>query len=95
MTIKTENTVFLDPRSIDQKEQEEKQKQLELEQQEKVKEESTKIGGRVVMFFINPLIFMLLWNWTLPVLGPVITINYIQSMSIYIMSRIIFRGKND
>jgi hypothetical protein len=95
MTIKTENTVFLDPRAIDQKEQEEKQKQLELEQQETAKEESIKIGGKFIMFFINPLIFMLLWNWTLPVLGPVMTINYIQSMSIYIMSRIIFRGNND
>lgn len=93
MKMKNKTTIFLDPRAIDDKEEEEKQKQLEEEKELKEKEEAALLGYSVVMFLAKPLALMLLWNWTLPGLASIAAINYLQSMSICIMSHIIFRGK--
>jgi hypothetical protein len=91
--MKNKTTIFLDPRALDVKEEEERQKQLEEQKEQEEKEEAALLGYSFVMFLAKPLVLMLLWNWTLPALAPIAAINYLQSMSIYVMSHIIFRGK--
>lgn len=93
MTIKTMTTVFLDSRSSDQKEEEEKQKQLQLKEQEDKKQEQIELGGKVLGFIIKPILFMLLWNYAMPSLFAIATINYFQSVAFYMMFSIIGGAK--
>ena len=56
--------------------------------------ENIRAGAKFIITFINPVILMFLWNWLMPTLFGLAAIGYLQSLGLYIMSRILFL-KND
>ena len=66
-----------------------RRKALDAEEKKK-NEEAAKAVARVVQFFVQPAIVMLLWNWLMPGLFGLATIGYWTAMGLYLMSRILF-----
>ena len=66
-----------------------RRKALDAEEKKK-NEEAAKAVARVVQFFVQPAIVMLLWNWLMPSLFGLVTIGYWTAMGLYLMSRILF-----
>lgn len=88
-------TVFLDPRSLIEEEPEPSEE--ELEEIEKVKVAERTINFLIASFnllIIKPLIFMLIWNLTIPnVYSFVKPFNYLQSVGIFVMITMLRRTK--
>ncbi len=82
--IKYTKTEEKEPESNEVSEEDKKK----LEQEENIKK-----GTVVIGFFISPLALMLLWNWLMPGIFALGTIGYLESLGLFIMSRILF--KND
>jgi len=81
--IKYTKTEEKDPKEVSE---EDKQK---LEQEENIKK-----GTVVIGFFISPLALMLLWNWLMPGIFALGTIGYLESLGLFIMSRILFKNES-
>jgi hypothetical protein len=64
-----------------------RRKALDAEEKKK-NEEAAKAVARVVQFFVQPAIVMLLWNWLMPLFG-LPTLTLLQSMGLYLLIRII------
>ena len=56
----------------------------------KENEEAIKAGKAIANLILNPVLLMLLWNWLMPGLFGLATINYLKALGLYIMSRILF-----
>ena len=56
----------------------------------KENEEAIKAGKAIANLILNPVLLMLLWNWLIPGLFGLATINYFKALGLYIMSRILF-----
>ena len=80
---KTEETPTPEPTEVS----EEDKKKLE-------QEENLKKGAEVVGFFISPLALMFLWNWLMPGIFALGTIGYLESLGLFIMSRILFKNES-
>lgn len=76
---KNQMSVFLD-RNKEQRELLKKQKD----------EEQYKTASKFIAVFARPLIVMLLWNWLMPGLFGLATINYFKSFGLCLLSRILF-----
>ena len=81
--IKYTKTEEKDPKEVSE---EDKQK---LEQEENIKK-----GTVVIGFFISPLALMFLWNWLMPGIFALGTIGYLESLGLFIMSRILFKNES-
>ncbi|ADO98619.1 hypothetical protein PRSM4_237 [Prochlorococcus phage P-RSM4] len=66
-----------------------RRKALDAEEKKK-NEEAAKAVARVVQFFVQPAIVMLLWNWLMPGLFGLATIGYLKAFGLYLMSKILF-----
>ena len=53
-------------------------------------EESYKAASKFLGIFVRPLVVMLLWNWLLPGLFGLATLNYIKAFALTMLSRILF-----
>lgn len=63
-------------------------------QEEEKKQENANIGFNFLMLVtLQPLVFMLLWNWIVVPLAGIVTINFLQSLGLIVMSRIAIGGK--
>ncbi len=62
----------------------------EEEKKKQEDQENLKKGAEVVGFFVSPVLLMFLWNWIMPGLFGLATINYGKALGLFIMSRIIF-----
>lgn len=52
----------------------------------------TKVVAAIIVFFLNSLIVMLLWNAVLVLVIPgIVGINYWAAMGIYILSNVLFK----
>ena len=70
-------------------------KELNEEEQKKLEEhENIKKGTVVVGFFVSPLALMFLWNWLMPGIFALGTIGYLESLGLFIMSRILFKNES-
>lgn len=48
------------------------------------------VGGFIAMFLLVGLVVMALWNWLMPVLFGLVTIDYLQALGILLLSKILF-----
>ncbi len=83
--IKYTKTEEKEPESNEVSEEDKKK----LEQEENIKK-----GTVVIGFFISPLALMLLWNWLMPGIFALGTIGYLESLGLFIMSRILFKNES-
>ena len=58
--------------------------------EEKQKEDAIKAAAGCVSLFAKPLILMLLWNWLMPGLFGLATINYLKAFALWMIARLIF-----
>jgi hypothetical protein len=90
MTKKT--TVFLDPRALTEEPSEE-----DIEEQEQLQNAEKAVAfliATVNLLILKPLIFMLIWNLTIPNLySSVKPFNYLQSVGIFVMITMLRRTK--
>ncbi|ARW56963.1 hypothetical protein [Synechococcus phage S-B64] len=82
-------TVYLDKRA----EEEQAKEEVEELEKAKAKAEVMKAVASLVTMVVDPLIFMLLWNWLVPGLFGLATIGYLKAFGLYLMSRILFHRK--
>ena len=64
-----------------------RRKALDAEEKKK-NEEAAKAVARVVQFFVQPAIVMLLWNWLMPGLFGLATIGYFKALGLYLLARL-------
>lgn len=82
-------TIYFDKRAEEAQEAEaEEEKQKELE--DKQKQDAYLAAAGCVSIFAKPLLLMLLWNWLMPGLFGLATINYLKAFALWMISRIIF-----
>lgn len=74
-------TVYLDKRA---------EQEPEVVEEEK-KSTSYYIGMAIGLFVAFPLIFMLLWNWLMPVIFGLPSIGFFKSIGLLVMSFILFK----
>lgn len=79
-------TVYFNQRAHDEQEKEERLAEEKKQQQE----EAVRAVGRAVSFFVKPVILMLLWNWLMPGLFGLATINYLKAFALWMIARLIF-----
>ena len=79
-------TVYFDKRKVE----DEDKKLADAKEQE----QNLKYGKQVVGFFLNPVILMLVWNWLMPGIFALGTIGYLESLGLFIMSRILFKNES-
>jgi predicted Holliday junction resolvase-like endonuclease len=95
MTKKT--TIFLDPRSIEQKELEQTEEQIkqqleEQERQETIEKGVAIVNGLIAYLVILPLLFMFAFNMSLTKMFSLDRIGYVESLGVVIVARVL-RGK--
>jgi positive regulator of sigma E activity len=95
MTKKT--TIFLDPRSIEQKELEQTEEQIKQQLEEQERQETIEKGVAIVnsliaYLVILPLLFMFAFNMSLTKMFSLDRIGYVESLGVVIVARVL-RGK--
>jgi hypothetical protein len=90
----TNNEVYLDPRRVNQSQQPQEEPRLTAEQQEI--ESNVEMGKAVAIaltsLVVTPFVLMIVWNAIVPGLFALSGLNYLQSMGIIVISKLI-RGK--
>lgn len=91
-TQNKKTTVFLDPRALLEEETTE-----QTEQEEDLKNAEKAVAFLIATFNLlvsKPIIFMLIWNLTIPNLYSVVKpLNYLQSVGIFVMITMLRRTK--
>ena len=75
-------TIYFDKRADEERTAE--------EEEQKKKEDAYKAAAGCVAIFAKPLLLMLLWNWLMPGLFGLATINYLKAFALWKIARLIF-----
>jgi hypothetical protein len=92
-TQNKKTTVFLDPRALIEETLDEENSE-DIEELEKVEKSVAFLISAINLLIFKPLIFMLIWNLTIPNLySTVKPFNYLQSVGIFVMITMLRRTK--